>query len=179
MTTLSSTGDQEALVTLYDRYSTRVFSMAMALLGDRSDAEEVTQDVFLSVWRNSGSFDPLKARFSTWITHIAHNRAVDELRKRRKRAKDTPLENEPAVDRLESHDMPSLEAGVEFGRMRHAMNGLSPEYQKVIFLSFFQGYTHKEISEILNQPLGTVKTHMRSALKKLRESLGASTLETL
>lgn len=75
--TLSSTGDQEALVALYDRYSTRVFSMAMALLGDRSDAEEVTQDVFLSVWRNSRGFDPLKARFSTWMTHIAHNRAVD------------------------------------------------------------------------------------------------------
>ena len=94
-TTLSSTGDQEALVALCDRYSSRVFSMAMVLLGDRSHAEEVTQDVFLSVWRNSGSFDPLKARFSTWITHIAHNRAVDELRKRRKRAKAPPWRTSP------------------------------------------------------------------------------------
>ena len=63
--------------------------------------------------------------------------------------------------------------------MRHALNGLSPEDQKVIFLSYFQGYTHKEISGILNQPLGTVKTHMRSALKKLKERLGASTGEAL
>ena len=95
LTTLSSTGDQEALVTLYDRYSPRVFSMAMALLGDRSDAEEVTQDVFLSVWRNSGGFDPLKARFSTWLTHIAHNRAVDELRKRRKGPRTPPWKTSP------------------------------------------------------------------------------------
>ena len=72
-----------------------------------------------------------------------------------------------------------MEAGVEFTRMRHALNGLSPEDQKVIFLSYFQGYTQQEISGILKQPLGTVKTHMRSALKKLKESLGASTGEAL
>ena len=131
------------------------------------------------MWRNSGSFDPLKARFSTWITHIAHNRAVDELRKRRKKSKETPLENEPELEQLESQDNPSLEAGLEFYRIRNALNGLPPEHQKVIFLSYFQGYTHKEISGILNQPLGTVKTHMRSALKKLRESLGVSKEEAL
>ena len=179
LTTLVSTGDQQALEALYDRYSSKVFSLAMTLLGDRHDAEEVTQDVILSVWRNSGTFDPLKARFSTWITHIAHNRAVDELRKRRKKSKETPLENEPELEQLESQDTPSLEAGLEFYRIRNALNGLSPEFQKVIFLSYFQGYTHKEISEILKQPLGTVKTHMRSALKKLRESVGASAGETL
>lgn len=151
----------------------------MTLLGDRHDAEEVTQDVILSVWRNSGVFDPLKARFSTWITHIAHNRAVDELRKRRKRAKDTPLENEWVLESLESPDAMSLETGVEFSRIRNALDGLSPVYQKVIFLSYFQGYTHREISDMLSQPLGTVKTHMRSALKKLKESMGASAGETL
>lgn len=104
LTTLVSTGDQQALAALYDRYSSKVFSLAMTLLGDRHDAEEVTQDVILSVWRNSGTFDPLKARFSTWITHIAHNRAVDELRKRRKRSKETPLEleNESVLEQLES-----------------------------------------------------------------------------
>ena len=179
LTTLISTGDQQALAALYDRYSSKVFSLAMTLLGDRHDAEEVTQDVILSVWRKGGAYDPLKARFSTWITHIAHNRAVDELRKRRKRAKETPLENELELEQLESHDNPSLEAGVEFYRIRNALDGLPPQYQKVIFLSYFQGYTHKEISEILKQPLGTVKTHMRSALKKLRESVGASVGETL
>lgn len=181
LTTLVSTGDQQALAALYDRYSSKVFSLAMTLLGDRHDAEEVTQDVILSVWRSSGTFDPLKARFSTWITHIAHNRAVDELRKRRKRSKETPLEleNESVLEQIESQDHPSLEAGVEFHRIQNVLNGLPAEYQKVIFLSYFQGYTHKEISEILNKPLGTVKTHMRSALKKLREGVGASAGETL
>ena len=151
----------------------------MTLLGDRHDAEEVTQDVILSVWRNSGVFDPLKARFSTWITHIAHNRAVDELRKRRKKANETSLENELVLESLESLDTTSLETGVEFSRIRIALDGLSPMYQKVIFLSYFQGYTHREISDILSQPLGTVKSHMRSALKKLKESMGASAGETL
>ena len=82
LTSLVASGDQQALAALYDRHASRVFSLAMTLLGDYKDAEEIAQDVFLSVWHNSGTYDPLRARFSTWIAHIAHNRAVDELRKR-------------------------------------------------------------------------------------------------
>jgi RNA polymerase sigma-70 factor (ECF subfamily) len=100
---------------------------------------------------------------------------VGDLRKRRKLAKGTPLENESALDQLESHDTPSLEAGVEFARMGKALNDLSPEHQEVIFLSYFQGYTQQEIPGILKPSLGTVKTHVRSALKKLKESLCTST----
>ena len=92
---------------------------------------------------------------------------------------EVPAEEHPAPVREHLTMKALLEAGVEFYRIRSALNGLSPEHQKVIFLSYFQGYTHKEISEILKQPLGTVKTHMRSALKKLRESVGASAGETL
>ena len=178
LTYLVSSGDQQALAALYDRHSSRVFSLAMTILGDRADAEEVTQDVILSVWRNSGTFDPLKARFSTWITHITHNRAVDELRKRRRRSQETPLENE-MLEQLESQDAPSLETGAEFYRIQGALRDLPHQYQRVIYLSYFQGYTQKEISEMLGQPLGTVKTHMRSALKRLRESIGVPAEELL
>jgi RNA polymerase sigma-70 factor (ECF subfamily) len=170
---LSSTGNQEALGALYDRYSSRVYSLAMLLLGDQSEAQEVTQDVFLAVWRHSRGFDPLRARFSTWITRIAHNRAVDELRKRRKRSKDTPLGEVSANNHAALQSAMSLDTNLELGRVGYAVDGLSPEHQRVIFLSYYQGYTHKEISGILGQPLGTVKTHMRAALKKLRESLAA------
>ena len=99
--------------------------------------------------------------------------------KRRKLAKNTHLENESALDQLESHDTPSLEAGVEFARMRKALDGLSSEHQKVIFLSYFQGYTQQEISGILKQPPDTVKTHVRSASKKPKESLATSTGGTI
>lgn len=175
---LSSTGNHEALGALYDRHSGRVFSLAMVLLGDRKDAEEVTQDVFLSVWRHSKGFDPLKARFSTWVTHVAHNRAVDELRKRRRRSKETPLADEPAESHPALQDATPLDAEMESKRIWKLVGGLPEEYRTVVYLSYYQGYTHQEIASILDRPLGTVKTHMRAALKRLRESMIARARET-
>ncbi|MBI2855246.1 MAG: sigma-70 family RNA polymerase sigma factor [Chloroflexi bacterium] len=169
---LISTGRQEALGALYDRHSSRVFSLALTLLRDNQDAQEVTQDVFLSVWRNGKSYDPMKASFSTWLSHIAHNRAIDELRKRRKRGAETSIDSVPALDLSETRDEAATEARLEFGRIRKALDNLPQEQKQVLYLSYFQGYTHTEIASILKKPLGTVKTHMRSALRRLRESLG-------
>ena len=173
LTSLVASGDQQALAALYDRHASKVFSLAMTLLGDYNDAEEVAQDVFLSVWHNSGAYDPLRARFSTWIAHIAHNRAVDELRKRRKRAADSRLEDlqiEPSV-------LP--DTGIEYETVRSALYDLAEEHRRVVYLGFFQGYTHTEIAKMLDRPLGTVKTQMRAALRLLRERVGASAEEIL
>ena len=173
LTSLVASGDQRALAALYDRHASRVFSLALSLLGNYSDAEEVTQDVIMSVWQNSGTYDPLKARFSTWITRIAHNRAVDELRRRRRRADES---------RLEDHEIArpdTTEAGIEYETVRSALFDLSEEQRKVVYLGFFQGYTHTEIARMLDRPLGTVKTQMRSALRLLRDRVTASAEEVL
>ena len=169
---LISTGSQEALGALYDRHSSRVFSVAMTLLRDNQDAQEVTQDVFLSIWRNGKSYDPMKAGFPTWLTHVAHNRAIDELRRRNKRNVETSIDNVPELDISETKDEAASEARLEFTRVKQVLDNLTQEQKQVIQLSYFQGYTHKEISVILKEPLGTVKTHMRTALRKLREGLG-------
>ena len=173
LTSLVASGDQQALAALYDRHASRIFSLAMTLLGDYKDAEEIAQDVFLSVWHNSGTYDPLRARFSTWIAHIAHNRAVDELRKRRWRAADLRLEDQE----IESPDTP--ESGIDYETVRSALYDLPEEYRRVVYLGFFRGYTHAEIAKMLDRPLGTVKTRMRTALRLLRERVAASAEEIL
>ena len=171
LTSLVASGDQQALAALYDRHANRVFSLALTLLGDYHDAEEVTQDVIMSVWQNSGAYDPLRARFTTWIARIAHNRAVDELRRRRKRAAESNLEDH------EIAQADSTEAGIEYETVRSALYDLPEEHRRVVYLGFFQGYTHTEIAKMLDRPLGTVKTQMRAALRLLRERVTASAEE--
>ena len=171
LTSLVASGDQQALAALYDRHASRVFSLALTLLGDYGDAEEVTQDVIMSVWQNSGAYDPLRARFSTWITHIAHNRAIDELRRRRSRPA------RPRPDDREVEPQASPETGIDYETVRSALYDLPEEYRRVVYLGFFQGYTHVEIARLLDRPLGTIKTHMRAALRLLRERVAASAEE--
>ena len=173
LTSLVASGDQQALAALYDRHASRVFSLAIALLGNYHDAEEVTQDVIMSVWQNSGTYDPLRARFSTWVARIAHNRTVDELRRRRRRAADSRLEDQE----IERPD--STEAGLDYETVRRALYDLPEEQRRVVYLGFFQGYTHTEIAKLLDRPLGTVKTQMRSALRLLRDRVTASAEEVL
>ena len=173
LTSLVASGDQQALAALYDRHASRVFSLALALLGNYHDAEEVTQDVIMSVWQNSGGYDPLRARFSTWIARIAHNRAVDELRRRRRRAADSRLEDHE----IEQPD--STQAGLDYETVRGALHDLPEEHRRVVYLGFFRGYTHTEIARLLDRPLGTVKTQMRSALRLLRDRVTASAEEVL
>ena len=173
LTSLVASGDQQALAALYDRHASRVFSLALTLLGDYHDAEEVTQDVIMSVWQNSGTYDPLRARFSTWIAHIAHNRAVDELRRRRRRAAESNLDDHEIVQ------ADTTEAGIEYETVHSALFDLPEEHRRVVYLGFYQGYTHREIAKMLDRPLGTVKTQMRTALRLLRERVTASAEEVL
>lgn len=170
-----SNQDRDALATLYERFGRRVFSLAVRILSDSVSAEEVTQDVFMSVWRRGATYVSKKGKFTTWLFSIAHNRTIDELRKRRR---DLSRTNDDIDDHLnlESGDVSPADATVaqsEYAKIRAAMEDLPEEQKNVVELSYFKGLTQTEIAEKTGQPLGTVKTRMRLALKKLRKALSA------
>ncbi|MBI4306182.1 MAG: sigma-70 family RNA polymerase sigma factor [Chloroflexi bacterium] len=167
---LIASSDKNALAALYDRYGRRVFALAARMLGDAQSSEEVTQDVFLSVWRRVSSYKAGKGRFTTWLFSIAHNRTIDELRKRRRQRHRENPNIEEHTD-LPSETIPPPEAVVarsESAMVLEALQTLPPEQRSVIEMSYFGGLTQVEIADRTEQPLGTVKTRMRLALKKLR-----------
>jgi len=170
-------GDVAALESLYDRYSALVFSVSLRVLHDVHLAEDVTQEVFLRLWRQPASFDPARGRFISWLMSVTRNRALDELRRisRRNRSEDaededSPVSDVPTTDRM---DDPAL--GVELVEQREAvraaMTRLPPEQRRAIELAYFSGLTQVEIADVTGDPLGTVKTRIRLGMRKLREAL--------
>ncbi len=164
-------GDEDALLVLYDRYGRLVYSLAYKVLQDHQLAEEVTQDVFTNVWRAAPSFDPKKSRFTTWLTSIARNRAIDILRRRRSRGLTGGGEAElnTAVTRADERFSP--EHHLQALAVREALQQLPPTQREVLELAYFGGLTQREIAEHLGIPLGTVKTRIRLGMLKLRDLL--------
>lgn len=165
--------NRDALAALYDRYGRRVFGMSVRVLNDAVRSEEVTQDVFVRVWRRAQTYTPSKGKFTTWLFRIAHNRTIDELRKIRR---DKSRNSDDIADHydLESPSISPPDAAVansEYEQVRVALSVLPAAQRQVVELSYFKGYTQSEIAEETGQPLGTVKTRMRLALKKLRKAL--------
>jgi RNA polymerase sigma-70 factor (ECF subfamily) len=167
--------DRLALECLYQRYSTRVFSLSFRMLSDQGASEEVTQDVFLNVWRRAASYKLGRGKFTTWLFGIAHHRTIDELRKRM-RGKQRAVENVDDFLNLQSADIQPVDAAVansEYATVRKALLDLPDAQRSVIEMSYFGGFTQAEIALKLDQPLGTVKTRMRLGLKKLRVALAS------
>lgn len=165
---------ENALAELYDRYSRLVFSMALNAVGDAALAEEITQDVYLRIWNKASTYDPKQGKVITWIASITRYRAIDILRRMSIR----PEGNRPAWAEEEDFDLPDPvdieeEAAISQRKrlVRRAVRTLPPEQQTALSLAFFQGYSHSEIAEMLNEPLGTVKTRIRLAMQKLRQLL--------
>ena len=167
--------DRDALAVLYDRYGRRVFSLAARILSDHAASEEVTQDVFLSIWRRSASYSADKGKFTTWLFSIAHNRTIDELRRRKRDRNRDNDDVDEHLDIISSDISPddSVVAHSEYSMVRKALALLPPEQRAVVELAYFRGLTQAEIAVKTGQPLGTVKTRMRLALKKLRDALGS------
>ena len=169
--------DVSALEALYDRYSALVFSVSLRVLHDAHLAEDVTQEVFLRLWRQPASFDPARGRFISWLMSVTRNRALDELRRmsRRNRSEDQDDDNNPvaAVPTTDRMDDPELGAELAEQReaVRAAMTRLPPEQRRAIELAYFSGLTQVEIADRTGDPLGTVKTRIRLGIRKLRESL--------
>lgn len=159
-------GDEHAMAQLYDRYSPVVYSVALRVLADTGAAEDVLQEVFLQLWRNPTAFDSSRGSLGAWLAVITRNRAIDTLRKRKPEtdaedvtlAIDVDLESETERRRL-------LE------KVRRVVNGLAPEQRKALEMAFFEGLTHTEIATKTGEPLGTIKTRIRSGLLSLRKAL--------
>jgi RNA polymerase sigma-70 factor (ECF subfamily) len=164
--------DRDAFSQLYDRFSTLVFTLAMRMLRARSDAEDLLQDVFVQVWRQAQNYSTERGTPEAWIVNIARSRAIDKIRSIRRMEKSFVLTDDPA--RAESSD--NVESSAAESEARMAMNSALanlPETQrKVLELAYFDGLTQTEIANRLAEPLGTVKTRMRSGIQRLRDMLG-------
>ncbi len=160
--------DADAFGVLYDRYGGSVYSLAVGILRDPQVAQDVTQDVFLGIWRGAAEFDPRRGTARAWIFAVAHHKTVDAVRRQRRRAME-PLGElivhgrdvvAEVIQRLESR------------RVQDALMVLSVEQRAAIVLAYYGGYTQQEIAERVGAPLGTVKTRMRDGLHRLRSTLG-------
>ncbi len=165
-------GDQSALAALYDATSRLVYGLALRILGDPADAEEVTLDVYTQAWRQVGRYDASRGDALTWLLTLTRSRAIDRLRSRagsrkREQALDTAAELATSEPDPESRSAFAERAR----RVRSALAVLSPEQRQVIELAYFEGLTHVEIAERIRQPLGTAKSRIRLGMAKLRDAL--------
>jgi RNA polymerase sigma-70 factor (ECF subfamily) len=167
--------DERALETLYDRYGDYVYSVCLRMVGDVQLAEDLSQEVFLRLWRRPDLYDTSRGKFVTWLLSVARNRAIDERRSRgrRFRHESPPSESTEevieAIPASESRDVAIVSE--ERVIVQKALANLPPEQKLAIQLAYFGGYTQQEIAEGLRQPLGTVKTRIRLGMQKLRQLL--------
>jgi RNA polymerase sigma-70 factor (ECF subfamily) len=171
--------DLNALEELYDRYNQIAYSLAYRIVGDRGVAEDVTQEAFLSIWRQAASYHREKASARTWLMSIVHHRSIDRLRHAATAGNTVPYDEIPE-SRAES-DKPSIWqqawSNVRGELVRGALERLPVEQKKSIELAYFSGYTQTEIAELMGVPLGTVKGRMRIGLQKLRTMLNGMEIE--
>jgi RNA polymerase sigma-70 factor (ECF subfamily) len=163
-------GDETALAACYDRYRVILFSIILRILNDRQEAEDCLQEVFLQVWRRAGDFDEARGRAFTWLVTIARSRSLDRLRASGSRLR---LATEAAqVPHEDIADAAEEAVQSEEGALvREALAELPEEQRRALLLAYFEGLTQTEIAARLGDPLGTVKTRMRSGMIKLRELL--------
>jgi RNA polymerase sigma-70 factor, ECF subfamily len=158
------------LEVLYDAHHRQAIGLAYRMLGDLGEAEEVVQEVFLSAWRSSGSYDPARGSTHTWILSMVRNRSIDVLRARRRR----PVQPLPeTLDPPDPLDVPSQAVtSVDAATARRALASLPPEQQQAIQLAYFDGLSHSEIAEQLAAPIGTIKGRIRLGMDRLRVAMG-------
>ncbi|HKC13466.1 MAG TPA: sigma-70 family RNA polymerase sigma factor [Vicinamibacteria bacterium] len=160
-------GEGHALGELYDRYANTVKGLAMRILRDRCDAEEVVQDVFVQVWSQAGRFDPLRGTPLAWLCAIARTRAIDRLRRRVARREQG---GDPHAAIMGISERPRSENGIA---VRKALDGIPPDQRRALELAYYDGLTHSEIARRVGAPLGTIKTRIRTGLTRLRGALGS------
>ena len=167
-----SRGDEAAFAKLYDATSARLFGLVLRTVRDRAQAEEVTQDAYLDIWRNSARFDPDRGSAMSWLMTIGHRKAVDRVRSAEAaRRRDTAYE---ARDQATPFDQTSEDAhrNLDAQRVRRALDTLTETQRGALELAYFGGYTHREVATMLELPLGTAKTRIRDGLIRLRDTLG-------
>lgn len=169
---LAENSDPEAFATLYDRHAGASYSLAYRMVGERTAAEDLVQDVFMKVWRSAGGYRADRGSVRTWILSIVHHRGVDRLRSlaSRRRTQDRVEADAPKVQPSEAFS--SAWRNTQRDQVREALDTLPSDQLKVLELAYFSGFTHVEIAELMDIPLGTVKGRMRLGLKKVKDYFG-------
>jgi RNA polymerase sigma-70 factor, ECF subfamily len=166
-------GPAPAFEAVYERHASAAFALAYRIVGTRNGAEDVSQEAFLNIWRSGARYDRSRGSVRTWVLGIVHHRAIDHLRRAtvhdKRRASDEGME-----ERFEARERTDVEVARrdEARTVRDAIGALPAEQSQVIELAYFGGFTHTEIAELLETPVGTVKGRMRLGLKKLKDRLG-------
>jgi RNA polymerase sigma-70 factor (ECF subfamily) len=158
-------GDDSAMGDLYDRYSGVVYGVALRVLGDTTAAEDVMQEVFLQLWRNPQAFRPERGSLAPWLAVIARNRAIDVVRKRRP---EEDIHELPIAGSVDLEEEAARKIAVE--KVRGVLAQLPAEQRKALEMAYFEGLTQTEIAGKTGEPLGTVKTRIRSGLMALRKA---------
>jgi RNA polymerase sigma-70 factor (ECF subfamily) len=168
----SARGDETAFAQLYDVVAPRAYGLARRVVRDPSQAEEVTQEAFLEVWRTASRFDPDRGSAVSWILTLVHRRAVDRVRSAEASTRrDATYEH---ANRAVEHDSTAeaAEASLEARRVRQALGSLTEVQREALELAYFKGYTHTEVATLLDLPVGTAKTRIRDGLIRLRDTMG-------
>jgi RNA polymerase sigma-70 factor (ECF subfamily) len=162
---LVRSGDEPAMASLFDRYSKVVYSVALRVLRDPASAEDVLQEIFMQVWRNPDSFSAARGSLGGWLAVVSRNRSIDALRRKR------PTDSIEDVILASPYNLADeAERNTLIERARGVIVQLPSEQRKTLEMAFFDGLTHSEIAEMTGDPLGTVKTRIRSALLTLRKA---------
>lgn len=169
-----ATGDQSAFAEFYDATSRTVFGIVLSVVRDRAQAEEVTQEVYVEAWRAAPRFDPMLGSPAAWLNTIAHRRAVDRVRSAERSAARDLRDAESAATRYAADTADVVVQADEGRRVRDALSTLTDAQRIALHLAYFEGHSYREVAEHLQVPLGTVKTRIRDALKRLRGSLEAA-----
>lgn len=167
-----ATGDQQAVATLYDLTSAKVYGLALRVLRNPAQAEEVAQEIYVEAWQNSSNFQPGRGSGLAWLLTITHRRAVDRVRSAQAATRRDTVYGLEALAATPSDPADLAIATMEAERVRGAMHQLSDLQREALVLAYFQGRTHSEVAAELEVPLGTVKTRIRDGLTRLRTALG-------
>jgi RNA polymerase sigma factor (sigma-70 family) len=162
-------GDDAALTDMYDQYSSFVYGLAARVIGDHRAAEDVTQDVFVSIWERPDSFDPSRGSLRTWLGTLAHRRAVDYVRREEARRRRSQREAARSVSAPDVDEMAMALVTAE--KVREALEVLPPEQRDAIQLAYFGGKTYREVGLVLEIPEGTAKSRLRLGLRRIAEVL--------
>ncbi|KAA1424053.1 ECF RNA polymerase sigma factor SigK [Nocardioides antri] len=168
----SARGDRDAFASLYDAMAARVHGLAVRVVRDPAQAEEVTQEAFLEIWRTASRFDADRGSAVSWVLTIAHRKAVDRVRSAEaaSRRESTYHQQNQSIDHDSTAD--AAQASLEARRVRAALTQLTDVQREAIELAYFGGYTHTEVAALLDLPVGTAKTRIRDGLIRLRDTIG-------
>lgn len=165
---LVEAGDAEAFAGLYDRHSRSAYSLAYRMMRDRQEAEDLVQDSFIKVWRSARSYRAERGSVRTWILSVTHNRGIVHLRSTASRRRTQDRVELTAQSAQQSEAFSETWRNSQRGQVQEALTTLPEEQLKILELAYYSGYTHAEIAEMLDLPLGTVKGRMRLGMKKIK-----------